>query len=128
VELVRHVPDMVAEMRRARASLSQCGYNTALDLVVAGVPALVVPYETVTENEQAQRAQRLARLGALRQLSSEQAASAPALAHALTELLAFTPRPAALALDGAARSTEILARLVASPQPRLNQEPACTTP
>ena len=128
VELVRHVPDMVAELRRARASLSQCGYNTALDLVVAGVPALVVPYETATENEQSQRAQRLARLGALRQLHGEQAASAPALARALTELLAFTPRPAALALDGAARSTEILARLVASPQPRLNREPACTTP
>jgi hypothetical protein len=52
-ELVRHVPDMVAEMRRARASLSQCGYNTALDLVVAGVPALVVPYETAPRTSSA---------------------------------------------------------------------------
>jgi predicted glycosyltransferase len=59
VTLVRHVPDMVEEMRVARASVSQCGYNTALDLVVSEVPALVVPYETRTENEQSQRAERL---------------------------------------------------------------------
>jgi predicted glycosyltransferase len=50
VELVRHVPDMVAELTRARASISQCGYNSALDLARAAVPALVVPYETRTEN------------------------------------------------------------------------------
>ncbi len=52
-------------MRAARASISQCGYNTALDLVVSEVPALVVPYGTVTENEQRHRAQRLAALGAV---------------------------------------------------------------
>jgi predicted glycosyltransferase len=52
VELVRHVPDMVAEMRSARASISQCGYNTR-STWWRGVPALVVPYETTgTENEQ----------------------------------------------------------------------------
>ena len=58
VTLLRQVPDMVAEMRRARASISQCGYNTALDILVAGVPALVVPYATETENEQTERAAR----------------------------------------------------------------------
>ena len=111
VELVRHVSDMVAEMRGARASLSQCGYNTALDLVVAAVPALVVPYETVTENEQSQRAWRLAELGAMQTLPAAQAALPEALAQALLQLLDFTPRVAALGLDGAARSTEILAHL-----------------
>lgn len=115
VELVRHVPDMVAELRRARVSLSQCGYNTALDLVVAGVPALVVPYQTVTENEQGQRALRLAELGAVRQLPAESAACPPILASTLSALLDFRPRPAALSLHGAERSTEILARLAAQP-------------
>ena len=128
VELVRHVPDMVAEMRRARASLSQCGYNTALDLVVAGVPALVVPYETVTENEQSQRAQRLAHLGVLRHLPTEQARSPQVLARALADLQAFTPLPAELGLDGAVRSTQILARLVAAPRSVRTQDSTCTTP
>jgi len=108
VELVRHVPDMVAEMRRARASLSQCGYNTALDLVVAGVPALVVPYETVTENEQRGRAEKLAGLGAMLCLPAGNLQPQP-LAHAIERLLAFTPLPAALALDGAQRSADWLA-------------------
>lgn len=116
VSLVRHVPDMVAEMRCARASLSQCGYNTALDLVVAGVPALVVPYATVTENEQAQRAERLAAAGALLQLPACRLAPA-SLAASLQSLLGFQPRPAALALDGAERSTALLASLVTTPAP-----------
>lgn len=113
VSLVRQVPDMVDELRRARASLSQCGYNTALDLVVAGVPALVAPYQTVTENEQRQRADRLAALGALLTLPEVPLTEAPLaaapLAQALARLLAFQPRPAALALDGAARSATFLA-------------------
>lgn len=111
VTLQRHVGDMVAEMRAARASLSQCGYNTALDLVVSGVPALVSPYETATENEQRGRAEKLAALGALQCLPP--GALAPAsLARAIEALLRFTPRPAALALDGAQRSAEILVSLL----------------
>ncbi len=131
VTLQRHVPDMVAEMQRARASLSQCGYNTALDVVVSGAPALVVPYATATENEQAQRAQRLAELGALQQLPDSAAADPRRMAQALRELLSFTPRATALALDGAARSTELLARLVhatpPSATPAKTEEPACPT-
>lgn len=112
VTLLRHVPDMVAEMRAARASLSQCGYNTALDLVVSGVPALVAPYETATENEQRGRAEKLAALGALQCLPP--GALQPAvLAEAIDGLMHFTPRLAALALDGAARSAQILASMLA---------------
>ena len=111
VELLRQVPDMVAEMRRARASLSQCGYNTALDIVVAGVPALVLPYATVTENEQASRAQRLAALGAMR--CADAAIDARALARELDALRSFAPRAAALDLDGAQRSAQCLQELAA---------------
>ncbi|MFO1219230.1 MAG: glycosyltransferase [Burkholderiaceae bacterium] len=111
VQLLRHVSDMVAEMRQARASLSQCGYNSALDLVASGVPALVVPYETSTENEQRVRAERLAELGALRVLGSALAVP-ERLAVAFDDLLDFAPRPAALDLGGATRSAELLARLV----------------
>jgi predicted glycosyltransferase len=129
VEVLRHVPDMVAELRQARASISQCGYNTALDLVVAEVPALVVPYQTATENEQQQRAQRLAAAGALLHLPAAEAEDPAALAAALQQLLGFQPRPAAMALDGAVRSAEILARLVAPAAARhpRREMPACLT-
>lgn len=110
VELLRQVPDMVAEMRQARASISQCGYNTALDILVSRVPALVVPYATSSENEQSERATRLVALGAMQQLDA--AALAPArLAAAIDELRSFTPRTAALGLDGANESARRLFQL-----------------
>jgi len=124
VELVRHVGDMVAEMRTARASLSQCGYNTALDLAVSGVPALVVPYQSVTENEQGQRAASLAALGAVQHLDAD-LLRPDTLAAALERLLAFTPRPTALALDGAERSARILVELHA--RQRRAREAPCPT-
>jgi predicted glycosyltransferase len=127
VQLLRHVPDLAAAMGAARASISQCGYNTALDLVVSQVPALVVPYGDATENEQRQRAHRLAALGAVLCLD-RQPLDGAALADALTQLLCFRPRPAALALDGAQRSADLLARLVAGPDAAAAlQEDACLT-
>jgi len=75
--------------------------------VMAGVPALVVPYETATENEQRARAERLAALGAVQCL--EPGALQPdAMVVAIERLLSFEPRPAALALDGAERTAQIL--------------------
>jgi predicted glycosyltransferase len=108
VELVRHVPDLALEMRRAAASVSQCGYNSALDIVVSGVPALVVPYAAPGENEQTERAARLAALGAVRHLPPAELTAAR-LADEIVGLMSFAPRPAAISLDGAARSAQLLA-------------------
>lgn len=110
VDLLRQVPDMVAEMRCARASISQCGYNTALDIIVSQVPALVVPYATKTENEQSERAARLAALGAMQELDPARL-DPHGLATAITALLAFTPRATALGLDGAAESARRMREL-----------------
>jgi len=111
VTLLRQVPDMVAEMRRARASVSQCGYNTALDIVVSGVPALVLPYATATENEQGERAARLSALGAMRCADAGVLADPARMAGEIDALLRFAPRAAALDLDGAANSAACLHRL-----------------
>ena len=59
-------PTSPQELSRARASISQCGYNTALDLLRTRVPALVVPYATPEEDEQTRRARRLEQLGVLK--------------------------------------------------------------
>ena len=112
IELLRQVPDMVAEMRQAHASISQCGYNTALDIIVSQVPALVVPYATKTENEQSGRAMRLAALGAMQQLDATRL-DPQRLAVAIEALLAFTPRAAALGLTGAAESARLIRQLLA---------------
>jgi predicted glycosyltransferase len=115
VVLQRVVPDLAARMRAASVSLSQCGYNTAMDIVMAGVPALVVPYAEGREDEQTNRARRMAALGLLRML--EPADLGPAtLAAALQDTLAFEPRPNGLDVDGAERTVEILAGLLVAPE------------
>jgi hypothetical protein len=95
------------ELRRAAASVSQCGYNTALEVVRAGLPALVVPYATPEEDEQLRRARRLERLGALRVLDPERL-DAETLAVAVESLLSFDPLPPAIDLDGARRTADLL--------------------
>ncbi len=110
VELVRQVPDMVDEMCRARLSISQFGYGTALDIVVARVPALVVPHAAPGRNEQVRRAETFARLGAVRHLPAESLDSAR-LSTAIEETLQFSPRPAAPALDGAGKAATLLMQI-----------------
>jgi predicted glycosyltransferase len=111
-ELVRSVPDLGTELASAAASVSQGGYNTALEVVRSRVPALVVPYATDEEDEQTRRAKRLERLGALRVLEPERL-GASVLAWELERLRAFSPRPVSIDLDGGRSSGRILEELLA---------------
>jgi predicted glycosyltransferase len=111
VELHRFVPDLGERLRTASASVSQCGYNTALDVIRARVPALVVPFAEGREDEQTKRALRLERVGALRMLNPERLEPAT-LAREIGKLLRFRPRPLDLDFDGAEASTTFLAGLV----------------
>jgi predicted glycosyltransferase len=115
VEVIRSVPNLRAELAGAAASVSQCGYNTAFDLLRARVPALVVPYAEPGEDEQTRRALRLEDLGALRTLEAQHL-DGPALAAALDDLLDFEPRATDLRLDGARETAALLAGLIAGRQ------------
>lgn len=110
VVLERVVPDLVARMRQASMSVSQCGYNTAMDIVAAGVPALVVPYAAGREDEQTNRARRMQDLGLLRMLDACEL-DAPRLARAIEQTLEFRPRANVLNLDGARCTASELYRL-----------------
>jgi predicted glycosyltransferase len=112
VELVRAVPDLGAELRAARASVSQAGYNTALEVVRSGVPALLVPYATPEEDEQSRRARRLERMRAVRILAPERL-DPIALAGAIRGLEDFWPHPAGVDVDGAHRTAEWLSSAIA---------------
>jgi predicted glycosyltransferase len=103
LRLRRFVPNLRDKLRTAVGSVSQCGYNTALDLVSTGVPSLVVPYVAGSEDEQTRRARRLEALGAVRVLAAEYL-DGPTLAREMRLLLDFTPAPLAINLDGAANT------------------------
>ena len=112
LELLRSVPDLGAELRSAGASISQCGYNTAIEILSARVPALVVPFATAEEDEQTARARRLAALGAVRMLDPERL-TPDVLAAEARRLLDFRPRWPRLDLEGARTSSRVLSGLLA---------------
>jgi predicted glycosyltransferase len=100
--------------------VSQCGYNTALDIVASGVPALVVPFAEGREDEQMNRARRLEALQLLRLLPPPSLDGAR-LALEIQTTLGFAPEPAGLELDGAAKTAHIMRGLLAAdsrPAPR----------
>jgi predicted glycosyltransferase len=115
LELLRSVPDLAGELAGATAAVSQAGYNTTLEIVRTGVPALVVPYCTPEEDEQLRRARRLEQLGAIRVLERLDAAS---LVREIRRLERFVPATPAIDLDGGRGTCQELWQLMRSdPRP-----------
>src|SRR6185503_20748429 len=113
LSVVRCVGNLCDELRGAAVSVSQAGYNTCLDTVRAGVPALLVPFAKGTDNEQQKRAARLQRLGAVQVLDQEHLHPAR-LAATIRELMNREMAQPQFDLDGAKRSTQIIASMVTS--------------
>jgi predicted glycosyltransferase len=116
LELRRSVPALAPLLAGAAGSLSQCGYNTALEVVNARVPAVVVPYVREGEDEQLRRARRLSELGLLRLLHPADAHPA-AVADAMRGIGSFAPSPAAVDMDGARQTLEVLSAMVTERRP-----------
>jgi predicted glycosyltransferase len=119
--LVREAPSGVV-VERARAdfssllpgalcSVSQAGYNTAIEVLSARAPAVFVPFADEAEVEQTLRCRALARHGLCRWVEPR-ALSPEALARAID---AAEPPPKGLTIDteGAGKSATHLLRAVA---------------
>lgn len=113
-----HVPDLRPLLQQAAVSVSQCGYNTALDIVSTRTPALVVPFGHGRENEQSRRAARLAANGFLQWLPTDEL-TAERLAAAILETRDFEPAASGLCVDGANETVRLLFQHLA-----LRQQPA----
>jgi predicted glycosyltransferase len=117
VFLERFRGDFQSLLRHCHLSISQAGYNTILDVLQAGARAVVVPFETGGETEQALRARLLAERGLVhvveaRALSGPEGAAA--LAQAIERALkAPAPTLGRLDLDGARRAAECVAEFAA---------------
>jgi len=107
LKLIRHVSDLAGELSAAAVSISQAGYNTCLDVLRAGVPALLVPFAREDENEQRTRALRLQDLGLVKVLDEREQTS-ERLATEIRGLLNFKFARPALDLNGAERSAELI--------------------
>ncbi|MBV9824924.1 MAG: glycosyl transferase family 28 [Alphaproteobacteria bacterium] len=123
--IVERFRDNLAGMlQRCRVSVSQGGYNTILDVLVAGARAVVVPYAAERETEQLLRAERLAARGRIT-LVREPELSGEMLAAAIDQAAAHNPEPLTIDVDGAARSARLIRALIAAPH-RAARELAAT--
>ncbi|MDP3254615.1 MAG: glycosyltransferase [Bosea sp. (in: a-proteobacteria)] len=117
VTIERARADFPALLARAALSVSQAGYNTVLDLVAAGRPAIVVPFDEGAETEQAIRAAAMEKAGLARCLSvsGPEPASPADLATAVAAALAQeAPARPTIDLGGAERVAGLLTRLLAA--------------
>ncbi|RYE32680.1 MAG: glycosyltransferase [Hyphomicrobiales bacterium] len=115
VVIERARPDFPALLGGCAVSISQAGYNTVLDLVAAGRPAIVVPFDAGNETEQTVRAEAMERAGLARclRMSGDFVADAVALADAAGEAIGVRPPVLPIDREGAARSVAIVNELLA---------------
>lgn len=108
VVIERNRADFPARLRSCAVSISQGGYNTVLEVLDAGTPAVIVPYADDHEKEQVVRARLLAAHGLIEVVENE-ALTAPALAQAI-DRAAHTPRraPPPVERRGAAVAAELI--------------------
>lgn len=116
-------PDFPALLASCALSISQAGYNTVLDLLRAGRPAIVVPFDAGNETEQAVRARAMAEAGLASCLRLD-GLDPEALAAEVERQLAIRPTPARIDRDGAAGAAAAVARLLRSRRPPLAAEAA----
>lgn len=107
--LTRLVDDLRAEMAFSRCSVSQCGYNTALNAITTQTPSLFIPCQDNQRREQIARAQRIIYWGGGRLLMPHHLNSA-SLTYEIDQLLQFQPRRIRFDTDGAANAANLIER------------------
>ena len=104
-------PDFRQMLPLVAASVSMCGYNTAMDVLQSGTPAVLIPFDDGQEVEQGLRARALSHLDGIEVLNSSDL-SGPTLAKALGHALSGAVRPPMTeGFSGAHRSVEIAMEL-----------------
>lgn len=116
VALERYRTDFLQILQRCRVSVSQAGYNTVLDILSAGVPAVVVPFAAQRETEQTLRAERLAAAGVM-EIVRENELSPELLCRAVDRALARGSRATAIDTGGARRTAEAIGEMIRSLRP-----------
>ena len=111
ITFVRHLPNLSERLAHAALSISQAGYNTIVETIAGGTPAVVVPFETDREREQITRATCLAERGLLSVVRSD-ALTPASLAIAIDERVALGMPSHSINLEGQAGTVAALTSLL----------------
>lgn len=108
----RFCEDFTSLLAGAQLSISQAGYNTVSDVLQAGCRAVLVPFSSGGETEQAARAARLEELGVATVLSEEQL-TAQHLTLAIRRAMTHPQKASPIIIDteGARNTSRILQSL-----------------
>lgn len=107
IDVERFLPDLPARYGAARLVISQAGYNTVADILVAGTRSVLIPFASGGESEQTERARLMAEKGLAIALSEDEL-SPVQLADAIHACLALPRANHAIRLDGAQKSAALL--------------------
>lgn len=109
VTIVERLDGLAHHLAKARLSISQCGYNTAMDVLSSNKTcrAIFVPYDIEGQREQAQRAALLEQAGYAINLPQSRL-TVSTLLDAIDEALALKPVDHDVNFDGVARTARLL--------------------
>lgn len=103
-------PDFPTLLANCALSVSQAGYNTAVNIIQCACRSVLVPYAAHGQTEQSVRARRMQHLGLAKMVDPENLSPA-SLAEAIDAAMeAPPPRPGGIALNGAQTSARLVAR------------------
>lgn len=101
-------------LRHAKASVSMCGYNTALDVLQTQVPAVFIPFDAGGEVEQTLRAKALAALPGIQVVLSDALTPNALIAALDTASKDHSTEPPRFGFDGARRTVQIVEEKLAA--------------
>ena len=111
VKVCAALPNLADHLKNAKLSISQCGYNTAMDVLAAhrdsDCRAVLVPYDTTGQTEQLRRSELLDRAGFAINLPQSKL-TIDSLNVAIEEALALPKVDHSVKFDGVKASTELI--------------------
>jgi predicted glycosyltransferase len=105
-------PDYRAMLTRCDAAVGQCGYNTAIDWLQAGVPGVFVPFAEAGEVEQTLRAASLQERYGFGQIAEDDLTPENLAAATSAAVQRGRFKADGLQFDGAARTSRIVVNLL----------------
>ncbi|MEJ7615714.1 MAG: glycosyltransferase [Pyrinomonadaceae bacterium] len=113
VTIERFTTEFTSYLKMADLSISMAGYNTCMDILGAGVRSLVYPFTGNNNQEQAIRARKLERMGAVKMIRAEELTPERLAAEIMLCLTSPAPtaQPVPLDMGGAEKTAQLLTEL-----------------